>query len=242
MSSNANNAAAQVAQALVRARLQRAPITAECASVLCGEEDAYAVQALTAQLMPDLRPGHPQTWKSGGPSRAVTLTHAPLPATGILQSPGDASRMHFNFRWIEAEIALRLAADAAPEAMAVSIEIVDSRWIENVGAPPLVKLADLQSHGALVLGEWVAFEARDWSSQICEVRIGGQLHEFQGTHSLDDPAWLLPAWLAHARRNGLRNVDGTVVTTGTWCGMLPARAFDHIHVRFPGIGEASVQL
>ncbi|MES3000681.1 MAG: fumarylacetoacetate hydrolase family protein [Pseudomonadota bacterium] len=243
MSIDPDNAATQVAQALVRARRgQRTIAAADCAFVLRDAADAYEAQALAAQLMPELLPGHPQVWKSGGPSRSATLTHAPLPAAGILPSPADASRMHFNSRWIEAEIALRLAADGSPRAMAVSIEIVDSRWTESMQAPPLAKLADLQSHGALVLGEWIAFEPREWSSQRCEVSIGGEKHEFTGTHSLGDPAWLLPAWLAHAKRHGLDTVSGAIVTTGTWCGMLPARASDSIHVRFPGIGEASVRL
>ncbi len=35
----------------------------------------------------------------------------------------------------------------------------------------LAKLADQQSHGALVLGDWIAFEARDWATQTCRVRI-----------------------------------------------------------------------
>jgi 2-keto-4-pentenoate hydratase len=35
---------------------------------------------------------------------------------------------------------------------------------------------------------------------------------------------------------------GTVVTTGTWCGLLPARAGDEVEVQFDGIGAASVRL
>jgi 2-keto-4-pentenoate hydratase len=35
---------------------------------------------------------------------------------------------------------------------------------------------------------------------------------------------------------------GTVVTTGTWCGMLPAAAGDLVTARFDDVGQASVQL
>ena len=232
-----------VARSLVRAREERRTVAAaEHAALLRGPADAYEAQRLAAQLMPALRPGTPAAWISGGASRTSTLTHAALPAAGVLRSPADASGMHFNFRWIEAEIALRVDRDARPEAMTVSVEIVDSRWTENVDAPPLAKLADLQSHGALVLGEWVPYEPRDWSRQRCEVRIASDTFEFTGTHALGDPAWLLPAWLDHTRTHGVRVDDGTVVTTGTWCGLLPARASDFVHVRFPGVGEASVQL
>jgi 2-keto-4-pentenoate hydratase len=161
-------------------------------------------------------------------------------------------------RLIEAEVALRLGQDVDPqqaaaltheeaptlvEAMAVSIEIVDSRWAQGVEAPGLLKLADLQSHGALVLGEFVPFAPRDWGRQRCRVWIGQDAHiERIGTHSLNDPAWLLPIWLRHATRQGQSVPRGTVVTTGTWCGMLPARAGDLVRVEFEGIGIASVQL
>ena len=124
----------------------------------------------------------------------------------------------FHLRGIEAEIALRLgrdvdaalaatldaaAATALVDAMCVSIELVDSRWAEGLDAPPLAKLADLQSHGALVLGDWVPFAARDWAAQSCRVHIGDAAAvEFRGTHAMADPAFVLPAWLRHATRGG----------------------------------------
>ncbi|MBC5768538.1 fumarylacetoacetate hydrolase family protein [Ramlibacter albus] len=245
----------QVADALLAARrARRTTPAAAVASLLQWAEDAYAVQDLVAH---GLGQGLSRWWKSGGPSRNSTLTHAMLPPSGILQSPADARGLHFNFRKIEAEVALRLGRDVSAEdakalqpdtarslvdAMTVSIEIVDSRWTEAGDAPALCKLADLQSHGALVLGEWVPFEARDWAKQHCEVKIGAQHLEFTGTHSLGDPVWLLPIWLRHATRDGSVVEAGTVVTTGTWCGMPLARPGDLVQVRFEGIGSASVQL
>lgn len=127
--------------------------------------------------------------------------------------------------------------------MTVSIEIVDSRWQQGVNAPSLLKLADLQSHGALVLGEWVPFAPRDWTEQACTVTIGNAAPmEFRGSHSMGDPAWVLLAWLRHATREGRTVPAGTVVTTGTWCGMLPAAAGDRVSAHFEGVGEAVVQL
>ena len=214
---------------------------AEVAAGLRDADDAYEVQRLAAELMPQLRTGTPPTWKSGGPSRDTPLTHAALPTPGVMASPADASALHFNHRWIEAEVALRLGADGNPEAMAVSIEIVDTRWDEGRGAPALLKLADLQSHGALVLGAWIPYVAKDWSKQHCEVRIGASVREFTGTHSLGDPAWLLPQWKAHVASQGGVLPAGSVVTTGTWCGVLQAEKGDLVQVAFDGIGNASVQ-
>jgi 2-keto-4-pentenoate hydratase len=127
--------------------------------------------------------------------------------------------------------------------MCVSIEIVDSRWAEGLKASDTAKLADLQSHGALVLGDWRPYEARDWAQQSCRVQIGRQAPvERRGSHALADPRFVLPSWLRHATRDGRGVIAGTVVTTGTWVGILSAQAGDLVSAEFPGIGRASVQL
>jgi 2-keto-4-pentenoate hydratase len=250
---------AAVANAIVHARRSHQPADARLfEGMLRTPEDAFAVQALVDRTLHGTDTLFPRFWKSGGPSRAAALTHAPLPSEGVWPSPAQARSWHFNLRLIEAEIAVRLARDVTPseaavmtedethglaDAMAVSIEVVDSRWQQAADAPALLRLADLQSHGALVLGEWVPFVARDWAAQRCTVQIGSQgTVERRGTHALGDPAWLLPSWLRHVTREGETVPAGTVVTTGTWCGMLPASAGDRVVVRFEGVGEASVLL
>ncbi|HSC01535.1 MAG TPA: fumarylacetoacetate hydrolase family protein, partial [Burkholderiaceae bacterium] len=85
--------------------------------------------------------------------------------------------------------------------------------------------------------------ARDWAAQRCRVTIGTQpIIEHRGSHALRDPAFVLPAWLRHATRHSRTVAAGTVVTTGTWCGLPLAAAGDRVHVEFPGIGFAEVQL
>jgi 2-keto-4-pentenoate hydratase len=248
-----------VADALVQARRSHRPADAlALAASLLTPADAYRAQALVARHMEGEASAFPSHWKTGGPSRTAHPTHAPLPRAGVWASPADARAWPFNLRLIEVEIALRLghavsaadaealtheAAAALIDAMTVSIEIVDSRWQQGVEAPALLKLADLQSHGALVLGDWRPFAPRDWSVQAGTVTIGSAgPAQFRGTHSMADPAWVLPAWLRHATRDGATVPAGTVVTTGTWCGMLPAAHGDLVTARFDGIGEAVVQL
>ncbi|MDM0014949.1 fumarylacetoacetate hydrolase family protein [Variovorax sp. J22P168] len=246
--------------ALLKARETRRPVPAPD---LADAADAYAVQESVARALhwfddnerTGSAAGH---WKSGGPSREAQAAHAPLPPTGVWASPADARGWHFHLRGIEAEIALRMGSDidaarAAAldprsasrlvDAMCVSIELVDSRWSEALAAPDLAKMADLLSHGALVLGAWQAFSPPDWSTQTCRLTIGsGPALTFQGTHSMGDPAWLLPAWLRHATRDGRTVRAGTVLTTGTWCGLAMAAAGDRVRAEFPGIGSAEVQL
>jgi hypothetical protein len=227
-------------------------------SCLADAQAAYAAQDAVANAFGwfDGLPAH--YWKSGGPSREAVLTHASLPPAGVWTSPAQAGDWPFHLRGIEAEIALRLGHEVSPEfamsldvagaaelidAMCVSIEIVDSRWEDGLNAPALAKLADQQLHGALVLGDWVPFVPRDWATQVARVQVGAEAPvEFQGTHSLADPAFLLPVWLRHATRQGHSLPAGTVVTTGTWVGVLHAAAGDLVTAEFPGIGSASVQL
>ncbi|MFC3107498.1 fumarylacetoacetate hydrolase family protein [Undibacterium arcticum] len=249
---------ATVTEALIRARHEhRTTDATHYADALSNADEAYAVQSAVAQSLGWQMPSAGRYWKSGGPSRAAALTHAALPPAGVWTSPAHAGSWPFTWRGIEAEIALRLARDvdaalaatldgpAATElidAMAVSIEIVDSRWDQSIDAPALLKLADLQSHGALVLGEWQAFKPRDWAAQRCQVQIAQESTERCGTHALGDPTFCVAAWLRHATREGRVVEAGSVVTTGTWVGILDAAAGDLVTVVFDGIGHASVQL
>jgi 2-keto-4-pentenoate hydratase len=227
------------------------------AQALVAPDDAYLVQTAVANELGWFDDGVALHWKSGGASRSASLGHSPLPPTGIWASGADARPWPFRLRLIEAEIALRLgrevdaelaatldqaAAEALIDGMTVSIEVVDSRWQQGVQAPALLRLADLQSHGALVLGAWRPYEARDWTQQRCEVQIGGRVHEFRGTHTLADPAYVLPAWLRHVTADGAVLPAGAVVTTGTWCGALDAQAGDLVRVVFDGMGATTVQL
>jgi 2-keto-4-pentenoate hydratase len=219
---------------------------------------AYVVQAEVARQSGWFADGGPGHWKSGGPSREAVPTHAPLPPAGVWRSPAQAGDWPFHRRAVEAEIALRLrepvdagralsldtaGTPALVGEMCVSIEIVDSRWVEGADAPAWAKLADMASHGALILGAWTPFVARDWSSQVCRVQVGDQpVRAFEGTHSMGDPLHVVPRWLRHATRDGAVVPAGTVVTTGSWCGVIEAAAGDSVQVSFDGIGEARLTL
>ena len=218
-----------------------------------------AVQRERAHLWPGAAADvAPQYWKSGGPSRHQPLGHAALPPQGVHEGGADLRHTPFFLRGIEAEVALRIGRDvdaamaaaldeagatALIDAMAVSIEIVDSRWQQQLQAPNALKAADLLCHGALVLGSWQPYQARDWSAQRCSVQIGEQAAQsFQGSHSLQDPAWLLPQWLRHATAHFGVLRAGSVVTTGSWCGLLMAQAGERVQVAFDGLGVLDVML
>jgi 2-keto-4-pentenoate hydratase len=259
-----------LAAALIQARRRGQAISAaDWPGAISSAEQAYEVQDQVAQAMGWGAAAPARYWKSGGASRQVTLTHAALAPQGVFESPADLRDVPFFSRAFEAEIALRLGRTVTPEqaaaltpddahglvdAMAVSIELVDSRWVEGGRADALLRLSDAQSHGALVLGAWRPFEKRDWAAQTCLVDIvsagpgsagpeagadaGSRQINATGSHSLGDPAWLLPTWLRHGTRHGQNMAQGSVVTTGTWVGLVPFRAGDRVRVEFPGIGQA----
>ncbi|MCV2358144.1 fumarylacetoacetate hydrolase family protein [Paucibacter sp. TC2R-5] len=249
----------QLSQALAQAWQQGLHLAAaDWLDAVPDADCAYAIQQSVAQTLGWLQPGRPQFWKSGGASRQVALTHAVLAPTGVRIGPANFSDLRLQQAGIEAEIALRLGREVTPElaahlsladasdfidGMAVSVELVASRWQEAGEAPALLRQADFLSHGALALGECLPYQARDWSQQACELRVndGPALH-CVGGHSLGDPAWGLLAWFKHACRHGQSLPAGSVVTTGAWLSQAGLQPGDRATVGFAGLGSVSVQL
>lgn len=245
-----------VIDALVQAQRTHTPTDATpLARTVLTMDDAYLVQDAVWRELGGTE-AVARHWKSGAASRSAVVTHAPLPPQGVWPSPADARAWPLHHRLVEAEIALRLGADVNAElaatltpdralelidAMAVAIELADSRWQQAFTAPALLRMADLQSHRALVLGDWQAFAPRDWLAQPCRVQVGNTFTEHPGAHACGDPAWVLPEWLRHVTRDGDTVPAGTVVTTGSWCGALVAQPGDHVVVQFEGIGQAEIR-
>lgn len=143
----------------------------------------------------------------------------------------------------------RVPADAAPLANAL-VSPDDTYLVQqgvanefgwlDAGVPRHWKSGGASRSATLMHGA-LPYAARDWSAQACRVQIGAAVHEFRGTHSLQDPAYVLRDWLRHATADGGTVTAGTVVTTGTWCGALEAQRGDAVSVQFAGIGEARLQ-
>lgn len=249
-----------VASALCAARRSQTLADATAlANALVAEAEGYAVQKRVGAELNLWADAVPRHWKSGGPSRELPITHAPLPDAVVWQTPAAVGAQPFQHRIIEAEIALRLgrdvtaedaqamthaSADAFIDAMTVAIEVVDTRWQQPLAdVPGLLKLADLQVHGALVLdGAWKPYVRRDWLQQRCSLITGKQPPVVrQGTHTLADPAWVLPQWLRHVTREFGTVPASTIVTTGNWVGHQTANKDDLVVVEFEDLGKVSLQ-
>lgn len=238
--------------ALTQAHLSGQPLpAAEWVSAVHGEADAYAVQNGVAAALGWAEGPLVRHWKSGAASRSGPFSHAPLNPAGI----NPAGRI-WPVLGVEAEVALRLGREVSAEsarsmtpevagdwvdAMAVAVELVGSRWTEGLNAPERLRMADHQSNAGLVLGPWEPYAVRDWSAQTCQVQVGSAAPVTRtGSHSLNDPAWLLPAWLQHLTRHGAAVPADTVVTTGSWVGCLPVQPGEWVRVVFAGLGELMV--
>lgn len=249
-----------------RSRHQALAPTAAWAAAVPDDEAACALAHAQGVALgawgADAQPRH---WKSGGPARDARLTHAPLLPAGVQAvaegEVADLSARPFFRPRVEAEVALRLgrpvdpatAAALTPEAaaplvdaLAVSVEVVDSRWVAEADVPPTLQLADFQVHGALVLGPWRPFgpwASHDWLTQAGMLQLGDEApRPFRGSHPLGGPLWGLGPWLRHLTRHGQSVPAGTVVSTGSWSGCLPVARGTRVRLAFDGLGALTLDL
>ena len=193
-------------------------------------------------------------WKVGMPDPQGTPHCAPLPQVGLLAS-GCALEPQKRVV-VELELAVRVARDidhpdlvATPAALAAcfdavmpALEVVESRLAEPAAAGRLAKLADLQSHGHLVLGQAVPLDPADMLGldlRRVQARLwagGTLLLETTGGNPAQD-LWRMLGWLAgHClqRQRPLRK--GQVVTTGSCTGLREVEAGAVLQGDLVGIG------
>jgi 2-keto-4-pentenoate hydratase len=233
--------------ALLRARrddTRIAPALVQPAS----RREAYAIQDTTLATL-----GKIGGWKVGARGPGVEPTCAPLPAAGLLDDGVRLNGAAWRLRGIEVEVGFELGADLPPRDAAYTlddvaravrsvlpvVEVVESRFTDWLGAGADSQLADLLSHGALVLGRRQPFAPRwfDLAQTEAELRFDDQVvaHTVGGHPSKDVGALLV--WLAnHASARGPGLAAGQVITTGSCTGMLFASPGTTVHAQ---VGELS---
>jgi len=209
----------------------------ECAPA--DADGAFAVQhELLARLGADIG-----GWKVGAKSADGPIQGAPLPSGGCRSSGARLARRAYTPLGLELEIAFRFGrvfeprdaaypADevlAAISMMAATIEIVASRYLGWPKVDKLAQLADLQNHGALVIGEAVpyrgdfAFASPSLQFRFNDASIAG---DALPVNPAGDPRRLLPWLVNHSTQT--RRIAVTpdmTVTTGSYTGMFfPDRA------------------
>ncbi len=216
---------------------------------------AYAVQA---QVLAE-RNAAIGAWKVGakqpdGPIQCASLPDDCRHASGVTLPRGAYRPLG-----LELEIAFRFGRDFAPRAgaysddevfdgiaqMGAAIEIVASRYREWPDVAPVAQLADLQNHGALVLGEMTGYRA-DFPFLSPDLAFAFDAQDIVGTaphaNPAGDPRRLLPWLVNHASRRGIALPAGTVVTTGSYTGMHFPQATGTAAGRIAGLPPVSVTL
>ena len=114
---------------------------------LSDAEQAYWVQDGVGRALGVFGSGVPQHWKSGGPSRTATLTHAPLPPAGVRTGPARFADMGFHIPGFEAEIA---GFDEAARALFAGdigrFEEHSATWPDDVREHAALLAADAFAH------------------------------------------------------------------------------------------------
>ena len=219
------------------------------------EEEAFAIQREVLKLAGDSIGG----WKCAAPPGRAQ-SGACMGRAGFLRSPARLPFRADRDMGIEAEIALRLAADLpgradgqpyarediidATASVLPALELVQSRFVDRTIVPDLVSMADAISNFAFVEGE----DAPGWRSlDLSRLRV---VLTFDGETQVDrvggnpsgDP--LLPVvWLANrllAMGSHLR--AGEVVTTGSCTGLLFVKPGKAVAATFEGLGTVSLDL
>ena len=217
--------------------------------------DAHQAYAVQNELIAKLGPV--AGWKVGAASDQAEPNCAPLPASVVVAQGTALAVPARSMRGIELEVAVRLGTDLLPgdallppeaiaraiDAVLPAIEIVDTRLAEGRGAPVPAKLADLQSHGALVLGAPVKVDPRSIDLRTLHTRVwfdGQPAADTTGGHPAPDILRLV-AWLArHAQARGLPLRAGQVITTGSCTGLVMAPAGARIEGEVAGLGRVSL--
>lgn len=214
---------------------------------------AYAVQDATVSGL-----GPVGGWKVGAKGPSAEPACAPLPAGVLFESGATLLGPPWRMRGIEVEVAVRLGRDLVPataepdtatvrdaiEAVLPVIEVVETRLADWRDSAPLAQLADLQSHGGLVIGRASAMNPRELDLRTVEAYVAFDGQPVASTRGANPAAdiWRLLAWLAwHCAQRGQPLRAGQIVTTGSCTGMLFAPEGAHVQAQLDGIGVVELR-
>lgn len=197
-------------------------------------------------------------WKIGAKSATGPIQGAPLPQHGIHGNGAVLSRSDFAVLGLEVEIAFRFNRDFLPEqapcteadvlasiaSIGTSIEIVSSRLAGWPDGPKLTQLADLQNHGALIVGEFVDYRADvNFLGPQAQLLFNGQvIFQGAGANPAGDPRRLLPWLVSHCREQHIALPVGTVVTAGSYTGIHFAKEAGKVSGQIAGLPSVAFEI
>jgi 2-keto-4-pentenoate hydratase len=232
-SMNETATAGNLASVLATARLRHAALDTLPDDLRPSSADeAYAIQHATLDHLKASIGG----WKVGAKSPTGPIQGSPLPGDCVHRRVAALDYNAYAKPGLELEIAFtlgrRFEATSGPhrdeevldaiESMRASIEVVASRFSNWPDVDKLWQLADLQNHGALVVGDAVHYDSR-FPFTAPSLRFtfeGASTFEGVPANPAGDPRRLLGWVVNHAVARGITLEPGTVITTGSYTGML----------------------
>ncbi|WP_042319841.1 2-keto-4-pentenoate hydratase [Paraburkholderia caledonica] len=197
-------------------------------------------------------------WKIGAKSDSGPIQGAPLPEVDRYPDGATVPRAAFAPLGLELEIAFRFGRSFEPSttpyseadvhaaigSFGATIEIVASRFDAWPDVDKLAQLADLQNHGALVVGEFMPYdESFPFVSPALRFDFNGRdVVELTPANPAGDPRRLLTWLVNHATSRGVTVTPEMVVTTGSYTGMFFPRSAGTAHGRIEGLPSVSVTL
>ncbi|MDE2342284.1 MAG: 2-keto-4-pentenoate hydratase [Betaproteobacteria bacterium] len=236
-----NPLAPLLAQAFRSGNRMAAPLALQPA----GRAAAYCVQE---QILTELGDSV-SAWKVGTAPAPDLVWGSPLPGCCVQHSPAHLQRQSGSIFGLELEIAFRFSRafplETLPEddeailaalgAMALAVEVVSSRYQGWPDIPDLLKLADLQNHGALVLGKPVPYRADfPFLAPRGSLRLdGADVSRQPMANPAGDPRRLLAPFVRQCAQRGLPVQPQHWITTGSYSGI--------IFMEQPGVAVAELE-
>lgn len=213
------------------------------------DADAYQIQDAVAHRLDQGIGG----WKVGASSPAAAAFCAPIYTSMIRSSPAAYDAAELRLLGIEAELAFRLGSDLPPRAGAYDraeiaagatlhpvIEVVDSRYADFRSLDRASILADNFSNGGLVYGSAVPnWEALDLGRITITITEDDEPFADSSRGAARDPIVALVEFANLMRGRG-GTTAGTIVTTGSWTGMVFTRRGAVIVADFGPLGRVEV--
>jgi 2-keto-4-pentenoate hydratase len=213
------------------------------------DADAYEIQDAVMRQLEETVGG----WKIGVASATTAAFFAPIYARMIRPSPASYEAGELRLIGIEAEIAFCLSGDLLPRPVAYNrdevaagaalhpaIEVVDSRYADfrSLDRPSI--LADNFSNGGLVYGaaikEWKPLDLG--ATRITVTEDGEPFADSRSAAARDPLSALVEFVNLMSKRGGAK--AGTMVTTGSWTGMVFTKCGTHISADFGPLGRVEI--
>lgn len=221
-----------------------------------GLRPSTLAEAIAVQMATMSKIGPIGGWKVGAAEPGAEPTAAPLPASGVTDSPVV---VNVRLRASECEISFRIGRDLPPrdtsytrdevlaaiESCQAAIEVVEPRFVTHEGLDSLTKLADLGIHGGLAVGRPIDRWNPDMFATLSVVMAvdGVKRRELVGSNPGGSDLVGFLVWLANSEAaraaGGLK--EGQVVTTGSWTGLTLSPPGTHITARFAGFPLVEVR-